>query len=352
MMPGDPAQRRICAVLSALTHAGTTARAAAPSAAGAAASAQPCWSSSPSLRMRRLTRGQSLLTDRRPAVPAPLDPGFAPYALAKEAYLRACAAETRFNYVRTLHVAVLRQNGLVNRLEFPVFPSSDARFNDSLVYAFFTIMFALCQKGGYKVMLCGPSELCAQLQHEFSPSGHASFPVDLMSQVYDRPFEMVRVAQNQLPGAQEDPEKVGLDVSGCRLSFDLGKSDFKVVACIDGTPTYHGEHEWDIYQTNPEYHFDLVLSKLKEAAATMPRVDSVGGASAGVPIKNDCVWNDCFPRVSREDYQRVCLPFFKNLARAFGDDVPLKVMNDGEVTAVAGVQMLEQQQPGCTIGRG
>ena len=29
-------------------------------------------------------------------------------------------------------------------------------------------------------------------------------------------------------------EVVGLDVSGCRLAFDLGKSDFKVVACIDG----------------------------------------------------------------------------------------------------------------------
>jgi hypothetical protein len=335
----------------------SAAAAAAGAAAGAAVAAMCAASTSSgggsqsSLTMRKVTRGQSLLTDRKPKVAAPLDPGFAPYALAKAAYIEACANETRFNYVRTLYVAVLRQNGLVNRLEFPVFPSSDARFNDSLVYAYFTIMFALCQKGGFKVMLCGPSDLCAELQKEFSPTGGAAFPVDLMSQVYDRPFEMVRVAKNQLPDAKEDPEKVGLDVSGCRLSFDLGKSDFKVVACIDGKPTYNCEHEWDIYQTNPEYHFDVVLSKMKEAAATMPRVDSVGGASAGVPIKNDCVWNDCFPRVNREDYKRVCFPFFKNLAKAFGD-VPLKVMNDGEVTAVAGVQMLEQQRPGCTKGKG
>ena len=46
---------------------------------------------------------------------------------------------------------------------------------------------------------------------------------------------------------------------------------------------------------------------MKKAAKTMPSVQSVGGASAGVPIKNDCVWNDCFPRVNREDYKRVCL---------------------------------------------
>ena len=84
----------------------------------------------------------------------------------------------------------------------------------------------------------------------------------------------------------------------------------------------------------------------------MPRVDSVGGASAGVPIKNDCVWNDCFPRVSREDFKRVCVPFFKNLAKEFGADTPLKVMNDGEVTAVAGVQMMEGREKGCTIGKG
>ena len=62
----------------------------------------------------------------------------------------------------------------------------------------------------------------------------------------------------------------------------------------------------------------------------MPRVDSVGGASAGVPIKNDCVWNDCFPRVSREDFKRVCVPFFKNLAKEFGvsplRNLPLLVM--------------------------
>jgi len=303
--------------------------------------------------MQKATRGQSLLTDTKLKVPAPLDAGFAPYIIGKRAYLQACeaASKSSLNYVRELKVAILRQNGLCNRLEIPVFPSSDSRYNDSLLFCYFTIMFAIVQKGGFKVMLSGPSEVCEVLQKEFSLEGHANFPVDLMTQVYDRPFEVVRVARNQLPVEQEDPEAVGLDVAGCRLAFDLGKSDFKVVACIDGEVKYHTETEWDIYQTNPEYHYNIVLEEMKKAAATMPRVDSVGGASAGVPIKNDCVWNDCFPRVSREDYKRVCVPFFKNLAKEFGD-VPLKVMNDGEVTAVAGVQMLEKREQGCTIGKG
>ena len=318
--------------------------------------------------MTKAVRGASVLLAAKPKVSAPLDPGFAPYILGKRAYMAACGAEKGFNAVRTLYVAILRQNGLCNRLEFPVFASSDGRFNDSLLYAYFTIMFALCQKGGFKILLCGPSDICTELQKEFSMEGRASYVVDLMQQVYmgsgdlplDGSLEVTRVARNMLPDAKEDPELVGLDTDGCRLAFDLGKSDFKVTACIgkDGKYeiTYNGEHEWDIYQTNPEYHYNIVLEKMKEAAKTMPRVDSVGGASAGVPIKDDCVWNDCFPRVSREDFKRVCVPFFKNLAKEFGDakgnPVPLKVMNDGEVTAVAGVQMMEQQEKGKTIGKG
>jgi len=59
--------------------------------------------------------------------------------------------------------------------------------------------------------------------------------------------------------------------------------------------------------------------------------------------------------VNAADYERVCVPFFKNLAKEFGtsaEGVPLKVMNDGEVTAVAGVQMLEKRSKGCTKGKG
>jgi hypothetical protein len=103
--------------------------------------------------------------------------------------MAACqkASAGKLNYCRTLHIAIIRQNDLVNRLEFPVFPKHDgeldycpaqrqtplpwpvavvvwqgaryraAHYNDSLLYAYFTIMFAVCQKGGFKVLLCAPS---------------------------------------------------------------------------------------------------------------------------------------------------------------------------------------------------
>ena len=164
------------------------------------------------LSMTKAVRGSSVLLSTKPKVAAPLDPGFAPYILGKRAYMAACAAEKGQNAVRTLYIAILRQNGLCNRLEFPVFSSSDSRFNDSLLYAFFTIMFALCQKGGFKILLCGPSDICTEIQKEFSMQGRASYVVDLMQQVYmgsgdlplDGSLEVIRVARNMLPDAKED----------------------------------------------------------------------------------------------------------------------------------------------------
>jgi hypothetical protein len=291
-----------------------------------------------SLKLHKPRRGASLLLARQPKVVAPLDPGFAPYILAKKSYMEAVAAATN---TKTLFCALEKNDNLVTRFEIPVFPSSDVRFNDSLMFAYFTIVFYICQRGGFKLWLSGPSDICAEIKKEFSADGKGCFPIDIMFQVFDRVFEVVRVPIGKLPADRQVAEKVGIKTNGCRLAFDLGKSDYKVVACIDGKVTFESEVEWDIYQSDPMYHYNIVLNKMKEAAATMPRVDAIGGSSAGIPINNECVWCDCFPNVSREDHKKTVLPIFKNWAKEFGNP-PLKVINDGEVTALAGVQMLKQ----------
>ena len=43
--------------------------------------------------MTKAVRGASVLLAAKPKVPAPLDPGFAPYILGKRAYMAACGAE-------------------------------------------------------------------------------------------------------------------------------------------------------------------------------------------------------------------------------------------------------------------
>lgn len=106
------------------------------------------------LTMRKPQPGKSLLLQAKLKVPAPLDPHFAPYKMSKLSYLAACDAQK--DLVKTLHVAVERHNGLIKRLSFPVFPAFTDHFNDSLVFAYFQIMFTVVQTGGFKIYLSGP----------------------------------------------------------------------------------------------------------------------------------------------------------------------------------------------------
>merc|ERR1712232_1500664 len=72
-------------------------------------------------------------------------------------------------------------------------------------------------------------------------------------------------AASDLPPAKDTPQVCGKDASGCRLAFDLGKSDIKVVAVQDNEVKYSKETEWDVTNPDPDYHFKMVTDALKLA---------------------------------------------------------------------------------------
>merc|ERR1719343_1400181 len=80
---------------------------------------------------------------------------------------------------------------------------------------------------------------------------------------------------------------------------------------------------------------------MKEMAAKLPKVEAIGGSATGaVSADSEATWCDCFPNVPRDLYQEKVVPIFNNIAKAEFGGVPIKVINDGEVTAVAGGQMI------------
>ena len=90
-----------------------------------------------------------------------------------------------------------------------------------------------------------------------------------------------------LPAAEESTVALGGHLEGCRIGFDLGASDRKVSAVIDGEPVFTEEVPWDPRAaTDPQYHFDELMKAFRAAAAHMPRVDAIGGSAAGVYIGN------------------------------------------------------------------
>merc|ERR1719454_2773594 len=158
----------------------------------------------------------------------------------------------------------------------------------------------------------------------------------------DKAFQVKIVGSaGELPAAKDTPQECGKDASGCRLAFDLGKSDIKTVAVKDGEVVYSKETEWDVTNVDPEYHYKAIVDALQLAKATLPKVDAVGGSATGtVSASNEATWCDIFPNVPPDVYKEKVVDIFIRIAKEIAGDVPLKVINDGEVTALAAVQKI------------
>merc|ERR1719230_236589 len=170
-----------------------------------------------------------------------------------------------------------------------------------------------------------------------------------MPKVCGAPWSVEIVAAvSDLPAAKEEPVKCGKEATGSRIAFDLGKSDVKTVAVKDGEVIDSKETEWDVTNPDPQYHYDLIVKAMKDMAAKMPKVEAIGGSATGtVSADSEATWCDCFPNVPPDVYKEKVVPIFNDIAKNEFGGVPIKVINDGEVTAVAGGQMIGE---GCLFG--
>jgi predicted NBD/HSP70 family sugar kinase len=128
---------------------------------------------------------------------------------------------------------------------------------------------------------------------------------------------------------------VGGDLAGCRIGFDLGASDRKAAAVIDGEVVFSEEILWDpSHQSDPQWHYDQIMDSLRRAGAHLPRVDAIGGSAAGVYVDNEARSASLFRSVPPDQFHRV-RSLFHDLRAAWGG-IPFAVSNDGDVTARAG----------------
>lgn len=269
-------------------------------------------------------------TDRASALAPPLDPGFEPAVHAWRGYLdRARAAGGT-----ALRLAVEREDGLVSVFD-TVAPGNDADPEATYRVVERAVKFLLWSRGGWRVHVQGPAAIGRRLKADYSPRGPRAFDVETMSRIYERPFEVALHSPATFPEAREAVRFPGGHLDGCRIGFDLGASDYKVAAVVDGRPVYSEEIPWSPGdQADPEYHYAHIQAGLKKAAAHLPRVDAIGGSSAGVIIRNQVRIASLFRSVPEAAFEAKVKPLFDRLAAEWG--VPFEVVNDGEVTALAG----------------
>ena len=266
-----------------------------------------------------------------------LDAGFVPAVLWNRAYRAEVAASGKGV---DIVIALKRSNGTVSTVKTAIFPHEGEYVELNIKYVERLIKYLLWMKGGYQVTIAGCDALANDIRQIYSADGARAFDYKMMGEkIYGHPFEVISCALADAPAANEIQVKLGGHLDGCRIGFDLGGSDRKAAAVIDGEVVFTEEIPWDPYfQKDPSYHRAGIVDSLKRAAAHLPRIDAIGGSAAGVYVNNQPRLASLFRGVGEEDFKKYVVPMFDEIQKEF--NVPMVVANDGEVTALAGAMSM------------
>ena len=255
-----------------------------------------------------------------------LDPDFLPLQRFNEAFL----AEARMG----VGIAIERANGEMAAVETLIHGIETLREADHY-YINRLVKTMLWMKGGYKIYVRGNEDTYRYLKNIYCAGGERAFDRDFMANVYEHPFEIVLT--DALPQVRDTPKAVGGHTDGFRIGFDAGGSDRKVSAVINGEPVYSEEVVWfPKNSSDPKYHYEGIISAFRSAAEHLPRVDAVGISSAGIYINNRTMSASLFLKVPQDLFEKNVKDIYIRAVHDTFGDIPYAVVNDGDVTALAG----------------
>jgi predicted NBD/HSP70 family sugar kinase len=269
-----------------------------------------------------------------PRIVPVLDRDFRPAILANRA-LREAASKNPVN----VQLALEQTDGSIFHHSATLLPANHPQASANFIYLERTVKFLLWSRGGFRIHFTGPKELGQKLQRHYVEAATGEFDANIMGdRIYEQKFEIV--IAGEVPPARANTAPLGRHLEGCRIGFDLGGSDRKVAAVIDGQCVFSDEVVWNpVPQTDPQWHFDQIMNSLKLAAQHLPRVDAIGGSSAGVIVNNRVKVASLFRGVPLDLFNSRVKDLFLEMKRAWGN-IPFEIANDGEVTALAGSMAL------------
>jgi predicted NBD/HSP70 family sugar kinase len=277
-------------------------------------------------------------TSIQPVVVSPLDPGFQPLSVVSRSYrelLESCPDRKR------VIIAVEGAAGQIARKEIEIPPPGEAGGAEVQAYVERVVKFMLWSRGGWRIYIAGADDVGAYIRDSYSSDGKRAFDVELMGRVYERECEVSIVQPDEVPSSSGGALSLGGYSDGCRIGFDLGASDYKLAAVEDGKAVFTTEIAWNPKdEPDPEYHYTRITEGLKLAASHLPRVDAIGGSSAGVYVDNRPMVASLFRSVPEAAFEERVKPLFERIQREW--NVPLAVINDGDVTALAGAVSLDK----------
>ena len=269
-------------------------------------------------------------------VPAKLDPQFAPLSLV----CREMREATKENG-QDLVIGVERNKGYTTVYKTRVFKDGTGHDEENFNFVERMVKALLWVAGGFKVIIAGSEVIADKIKEAYSYGGTRDFDVHFMERVYETTFVVESRSLEDAPVEISGAAPVGRHLDGCRIGFDAGGSDRKVSAVIDGESVYSEEVVWfPKINSDPDYHYQGILEAMKTAASKMPRVDGIGISSAGVYVDNRIMVASLFLKVSDEDFEKKVKNMYIDVCKEIGENIPIEVANDGDVTALAGAMNL------------
>ena len=223
-----------------------------------------------------------------------------------------------------------------------IFSDQDHHFESNFLYVERICKFLLWQVGGNCIWISGADEVVTALNQCYSESGQRAFDDEFIGEkIYGERIQFESKQRDEIVcnPAEGASEPLGRNLDGCRIGFDLGGSDRKCAAVIDGKVVFSEEIRWDPYfQTDSNYHLEGIRASINEAMKHLPRLDAIGGSAAGVYVDSKVRAGSLFRGVAEDEFKSKVVNIFHNLRAEY--DIPFDVVNDGEVTALAGSMSL------------
>ena len=269
-------------------------------------------------------------------VNAKLDSQFQPLSLICRDMREATKEEGQ-----DLVIAIERNKGYTTTYKTRIYKDGTGHDEENFRFVERMAKALLWVAGGYKIIIAGSPVVGAKIKEAYTYEGLRAFDVEFMERVYETKFEVIVCDLQDAPKDKSAAAPIGRHLDGCRIGFDAGGSDRKVSAVVNGESVYSEEVVW-FPKTNsdPDYHYQGILDAMKTAASKMPRVDAIGVSSAGVYIDNRIMVASLFLKVSDEEFDKKVKNMYIDVAKELGENIPIEVANDGDVTALAGAMDL------------
>eukprot|EP01052_Picozoa_sp_SAG31_P026138 SAG31_NODE_2347_length_5900_cov_11.937425_1_plen_203_part_00 len=183
-----------------------------------------------------------------------IDPGFVSAKLWNQMYVKTAEGTPGS---APLAIGLQRPDGTASVFRCPMVLPPDQMFHLTEIYVERIVKFLLWARGGSRVFLSGPSAeaVTKMLQTHYCKGGKREFDVDFVVKLFEEPPTFTVCTEAELPAEASSTLPLGRNLDGNRIGFDLGGSDRKCAAVVDGEVIFSEEVRWDPYfQSDPNYH--------------------------------------------------------------------------------------------------